>query len=82
AFYVSVSHQMGAHGLRLGVARAGDGKGARGNRIGFIRGGPDTGATHVTLGYDYALSKRSALYAYVTHLDNEEDGGYDFAINS
>lgn len=82
AFYVSVSHQMGAHGLRLGVARAGDGKGARGNRIGFIHGGPDTGATHVTLGYDYALSKRSALYAYVTHLDNEENGGYDFAINS
>lgn len=82
AFYLSVSHQMGAHGLRLGVARAGDGKGARGSRIGFIRGGPDTGATHLTLGYDYTLSKRSALYAYVTHLDNQANGGYDFAINS
>lgn len=81
AFYVSVSHQMGAHGLRLGVARAGDGKGARGSRIGFIRGGPGTGATHVTLGYDYTLSKRTALYAYVTHLDNEANGGYEFAIN-
>jgi len=82
ALYVSVSHQMGAHGLRLGVARAGDGKGARGNRIGFIRGGPGTGATHVTLGYDYTMSKRTALYAYLTHLDNEANGGYDFAINS
>lgn len=82
ALYVSVSHQIGAHGLRLGVARAGDGKGARGNRIGFIRGGPDTGATHVTLGYDYTMSKRTALYAYLTHLDNEANGGYDFAINS
>jgi len=81
AIYISVSHQMGAHGLRIGVARAGDGKGARGSRIGFIRGGADTGATHVTVGYDYALSKRTALYAYATHLDNEANGGYDFAIN-
>jgi predicted porin len=82
AFYVSVSHQMGPHGLRLGLARAGDGKGAGGNQVGFVRGGADTGATHVTLGYDYTLSKRTALYAYVTHLDNEANGGYDFAINS
>lgn len=82
AFYVSVSHQVGAHGLRLGLARAGDGKGASGNRVGFVRGGADTGATHVTLGYDYTLSKRSSLYAYVTHLDNEANAAYDFAINS
>lgn len=86
AWYVSVTHQLGAHGLRLGLAHAGDGKGdgkgTGGNRVGFIRGGPDTGATHVTLGYEYTLSKRSTVYAYVTHLDNEENGGYDFAINS
>ncbi len=82
AWYVSVTHQLGAHGLRLGLARAGDGKGAGGNRVGFIRGGARTGATHVTLGYEYTLSKRTALHAYVTHLDNEENGGYDFAINS
>jgi len=82
AFYVSVSHQMGPHGVRLGVARAGDGKGASGNRVGFARGGADTGATHVTLGYDYALSKRTSVYAYVTHLDNEANAAYDFAINS
>jgi len=82
AFYVSVSHQMGAHGLRLGLARAGDGKGASGSQVGFVRGGAQTGATHVTLGYDYTLSKRTSMYAYVTHLDNEANGGYDFAINS
>ena len=82
AWYVSVTHQLGAHGLRLGLAHAGDGKGAGGNRVGFIRGGPGTGATHLTLGYDYTLSKRTSIYAYVTHLDNEENGGYDFAINS
>lgn len=82
AVYVSVSHQIGAHGLRLGVARAGDGKGARGNRVGFVRGGGNTGATHITLGYDYTLSKRTSVYAYVTHLDNEANAAYDFAINS
>ena len=82
AWYVSVTHQIGAHGLRLGLARAGDGKGAPGNQVGFIRGGARTGATHVTLGYEYLLSKRSAVHAYVTHLDNEANGGYDFAINS
>lgn len=82
AWYVSVTHQLGAHGLRLGLARAGDGKGAGGNRVGFIRGGARTGATHVTLGYEYTLSKRTALHAYVAHLDNEANGGYDFAINS
>lgn len=82
AWYVSVTHQLGAHGLRLGFARGGDGKGADGNRVGFIRGGARTGATHVTLGYEYALSPRTALHAYITHLDNEENGAYDFAINS
>jgi predicted porin len=82
AFYVSVSHQVGPHGLRLGVAQAGDGKGARGNRVGFVRGGEATGATHVTLGYDYTLSKRTSVYAYVTRLDNEANAAYDFAINS
>lgn len=82
AWYVSVSHQMGPHGVRLGLARAGDGKGASSNRVGFVRGGADTGATHVTLGWDYTLSRRTSLYAYVTHLDNEANAAYDFAINS
>jgi len=82
AWFVSVTHQLGAHGLRLALARAGDGKGASGNRVGFVRGGAETGATHVTLGYEYTLSKRSAVYAYVTHLDNEANAAYDFAINS
>jgi predicted porin len=43
---------------------------------------PASGATHATLGYDYTLSKRSSVYAYVTRLDNGANGVYDFAINS
>ena len=81
AVYLSVSHQMGPHGIRIGIARAGDASGPAGTRIGFVRAGAGTGATHATLGYDYTLSKRSSLYAYTTRLDNRANGVYDFAIN-
>ena len=81
AVYLSLSHQMGPHGIRVGVAHAGDAHGPASTRIGFVRAGADTGATHATLGYDYALSKRSSLYAYTTRLDNRANGVYDFAIN-
>lgn len=82
AAYVSFSHQRGAHGWRAALAWAGDGKGVPGSRIGFVRGGSGTGAVHLTLGYDYALSARSSVYAYATRLDNEAGAAYDFAINS
>ena len=81
AVYLSVSHQMGPHGIRIGISRAGDASGPAGTRIGFVRAGAGTGATHATLGYDYTLSKRSSLYAYTTRLDNRANGVYDFAIN-
>lgn len=82
AYYLSATHQIGPHGLRLGVARASDGRGASTQRIGYIRRGPATGATHATLGYDYTLSKRSSVFAYYTRLDNEANAVHDFAINS
>jgi predicted porin len=82
AVYLSLSHQMGPHGIRVGIARARDAHGPAGARIGFVRAGAATGATHATLGYDYTLSKRSSLYAYTTRLDNRVNGDYDFAINS
>lgn len=81
AFHVSATHQIGPHGLRLGVARASDASGTSTQKIGFIKRGPDSGATHATLGYDYALSKRSSVYAYYTRLRNEANGLHDFAIN-
>lgn len=81
AWYLSATHQIGAHGLRLGVAKAGDGKGETKDRIGFVRAGSGTGAVHATLGYDYALSKRTSLFAFYTRLRNDSRGVYDFAIN-
>jgi predicted porin len=80
-FYLSVLHTVGPHVIRLGIARANDGSGPSTARIGFVRSGPDTGATHATLGYDYTLSKRSSVYAYVTRLRNDARGVIDFAIN-
>jgi predicted porin len=81
SYYVSLTKQIGAHGIRFGLARAGDGQGSAGTRLGFIQGGPDSGALHATLGYDYALSKRSSVFAFYTHLRNDGRGAYDFAIN-
>ncbi|CAN7689309.1 porin [Pseudoduganella sp. LjRoot289] len=81
SWYVSATHQIGPHGLRLGLARAADAKGTSTQKIGYIKRGPDSGATHVTLGYDYALSRRSSVYAYTTRLRNDPNGLHDFAIN-
>jgi predicted porin len=84
AWYVSATHQIGRHGLRFGLARAGNGGGGApdGSRIGFLRKGADTGATHATLGYDYNFSRRTSLFAYYSHLHNQKNAVVDFAINS
>jgi len=79
--YLALSRQSGRHGLRLGVARAGDGKGNSKETVGFAKAGSGTGAVHATLGYDYALSKRSSLFAFYTWLHNDSRGIVDFAIN-
>lgn len=81
--YVSVTHQAGRHAVKLGVARAGDGKGsaAAGTRVGQVRKGADTGATHYTAGYDYTFSKRTSLFVFYTHLKNQRNAAVDFAIN-
>ncbi|GAB3456929.1 porin [Massilia terrae] len=83
AWYLSATHQWGPHMIRFGVARAGDGTGSAplNTRIGYLRRNADTGAMHATLGYDYNFSKRSSVFAYYTHLHNEKNAVYDFAIN-
>ena len=81
AYYVSLTHQVGPHAWKLGVAKARDGKGGASEAVGFARSGADTGAVHATLGYDYALSKRTSVFAFYTRLDNSRRGIADFAIN-
>ncbi|HEY1149267.1 MAG TPA: porin [Pseudoduganella sp.] len=82
AFFVALTHQLGAHNLRLTATRANDGKGSSTAKIGFVKKGPDTGATQFTLGDDYSLSKRTSVFVYYTHLKNEANGVYDFPINA
>lgn len=79
--YLALSRQFGRHGLHLSVAKAGNGQGGSKEQVGFVVAGKDTGAVHATLGYDYALSKRSSLFAFYTHLRNDRAGVVDFAIN-
>lgn len=79
--YVSATWQLGAGSLKLGFTQAGRGRGGAPARVGFIASGADTGARQTTLGYDYALSKRTTLYGYVSRIDNQARAAYDFAIN-
>jgi predicted porin len=81
SWYLALTRQFGRHGLRFGIAKAGDGHGGSTEHIGFIRSGRGTGAVHATLGYDYALSKRTSVFAFYTRLRNDSRGVVDFAIN-
>jgi predicted porin len=81
AYYISVSQHIGQHRVQVGVAKANDGRGDAKETLGFIRTGPNTGAVHATIGYEYALSKRSSVFAFYTHLKNDDRGVVDFAVN-
>jgi predicted porin len=68
--------------LRAGFAFVGNGTGTATEMIGSVRSGPDTGTFQVTVGYDYPLSKRTALYACCSRINNRSNATYDFAINN
>lgn len=81
AYLVSLTHQVGPHGLRASVLHARDAKGPVGARIGTTTSGPDSGARQATVGYEYSLSKRTTAYAYYTYLNNDRRAVRNFAIN-
>lgn len=81
SYFLTATHERGRHVLHFNVARAGDGEGASVTKVGFIKRGPDTGATHYSIGYDYNLSKRTSVFAFYTHLHNQENAVYDFGNN-
>lgn len=80
-YYASLVQKLGPGSVRVGFAFAPNGTGSSTDTIGFFRSGPETGATQFTLGYDYPLSKRTALYAYYSRINNKKNAIYDFAIN-
>ncbi|CAN7677167.1 Outer membrane porin protein 32 [compost metagenome] len=81
-YYVSLIQEFGPGSIRAGFAFVGDGTGTAMETIGSVRSGSDTGAFQVTVGYDYPLSKRTALYAYYSRINNRSNATYDFAINN
>nr|WP_315594540.1 porin [uncultured Cupriavidus sp.] len=81
AYYASLVQQLGPGSLRIGFALAADGTGSSADTVGFFRSGAKTGATQFTVGYDYPLSKRTALFAYYSRINNKKNAIYDFAIN-
>ncbi|KAB0472699.1 porin [Ralstonia insidiosa] len=80
-YYVSLTQQLGPGSVRVGFALASNGSGSARETVGYFRSGVDTGATQLTVGYDYPLSKRTALYTYYSRINNRSNAIYDFAIN-
>lgn len=80
-YYASLVQQLGPGSVRVGVALAANGTGSSTDTIGFFRSGPETGATQFTVGYDYPLSKRTALFVFYSRINNKKNAIYDFAIN-
>jgi predicted porin len=80
-YYASVVQKLGPGSVRVGFGLASNGAGNATETVGFFRSGAETGATQVTVGYDYPLSKRTALYAYYSRINNKRNAIYDFAIN-
>lgn len=80
-YYASVVQKLGPGSVRLGFAFAANGTADATETVGFFHAGPKTSATQLTFGYDYPLSRRTALYAYYSRIDNQRNALYDFAIN-
>ncbi|MGE8365054.1 porin [Cupriavidus sp.] len=80
-YYTSVVQKLGPGSIRLGFTLASNGAGNAKETVGFISSGADTGATQITIGYDYPLSKRTALFSYYSRINNKKNAIYDFAIN-
>ena len=75
--YASLVQQVGTGSIRAGVGWVGNGTGSATETIGFFRSGPGTGALQFTVGYDYPLSKRTALYGYYSRINNRSNAVYD-----
>ncbi|WAC75422.1 porin [Roseateles sp. SL47] len=82
AAYVSVVHKVDAFSLMGGLTVAGRGKGPSLARIGHLSSGDDTGAAQLTVGADYAMSRRTSVFALASRIRNDHAADYDFAINS
>ncbi|MDX6008468.1 porin [Cupriavidus necator] len=81
AYYASVVQTLWTGSLRAGVGVASNGRGNATEAVGFFRSGADTGAVQATIGYEYPLSKRTAVFGFYSRIFNKKNATYDFAIN-
>ncbi len=75
-----VSYVTGPHKFNVVYARASDLTGSRSSSNAAVTAydSSNTGASYVTLGYRYAFSKRTSLYADWARITNKSRAGYDF----
>ena len=89
-FMIGGAYSLANHRFRLQYQQANDTKGATGalgavgssaiGNVGAFNGsGADTGAKIWSLGYGYALSKRTEVYGFYSRLDNDNNGRTNFA---
>lgn len=66
ALYVTGRFEFDASAIKAAYTKAND-----------LAGTANSGATHLSLGYDYRMSKRTTLYALYTQLANKSAANYD-----
>ncbi len=77
---IPISYVTGPHKLNFVYARASNLKGSRSSSNAAVTpyDASDTGASYFTVGYRYALSKRTSVYADWAKISNKSRAGYDF----
>ncbi len=75
-----ITYVTGPHKLNFVYARASSLTGSRGSSNPAVTAynSADTGASYLTLGYRYAFSKRTSVYADWARITNSSRAGYDF----
>ena len=81
AAFVSAVCKDGAFSYQAAYSRALEGHGAPSSSVGFINAGESTGASQATVGVEYAFSRRTSLFAFVSRIANQSAAAYDFATN-
>lgn len=81
AWFTSATYRLGPGLVKASHGKAHAGQGPSNDTVGAIRAGLGTGASHITVGYDYELSKRTVLFMLFSRLENRGAAAYDFAIN-
>ena len=76
AWFVPITYDFGPHQVGVGYGQANNLRGDSG--VVGLAAGKDTGAALASVWYQYALSRRTSLYAFYSRFRNDRFAGYDF----